>query len=33
MLPAEAEIGEGGILADKGILDAGEIRRDNIDRA
>jgi hypothetical protein len=33
ILPAGAEIGEGGILADKGMLDAGEIRRENIDRA
>jgi hypothetical protein len=33
ILPAEAEIGEGGIRADKGMLDAGEIRRENIDRA
>ena len=32
-LPAEAEIGEGGILADKGILDAGEVGRQNIDHA
>jgi hypothetical protein len=33
ILPTEAEIGEGGVLADKGMLDAGEIRRENIDHA
>jgi hypothetical protein len=33
ILSAEAEIGEGGILADGGMLDAGEIRRENMDRA